>query len=230
MIKCVFSLCKAEYSVTPSLPDMLIPTHPLKGPSWAPSMTCPASLMVYPLSDEAKQRLVNIWGELRLARHKEKKARENKPSNGDGAGKSQPLNGDHDRNAPGNHSTEWHLGGRADEDIIPDATKYTRPPLGVLGQPLGRAEQAMASMSDILAQVASAINASEVSMAGMDGVKVEIQRARAGVAELMGESQSGTLQDWMAHLNTARDAVDSIQHSLMMGKELGETFARNIQA
>jgi hypothetical protein len=88
----------------------------------------------------------------------------------------------------------------------------------------------MATMGEVLSQAASAINAMDVSGAGLGGTKPELQRARQAIAEILGESVSGTLQDCLSNLNEALEEVEKAERAILMAKELAETFSRNIQA
>lgn len=253
MVRCPFGLCKANVDLVPTHPKDTLKTHQLDGPPRLPTMNCPASLMEFPLSDDAKNMLLDQYRD--LARHLVRDVDQHptmKPSPGvrrhverlldqlddymdtpHDIGKREPFKYIPDGpvyRGPEPGDPAWQVGGREDEEIIrPEEVKKGRIPLGVLGQGVGRGS-GMASMSEVLAQAASAINACDVAAAGIGGAKHEIQRARQAVAELLGESQSGTLQDWMANLNAALDNVEKSEQALLIGKELGETFSRNVQA
>jgi hypothetical protein len=223
----------------------IIKLHEIRHP--ALTGTCPASLMDYPLTDHAHELLeemrrndderVRVWSDQSAERRYQPRSR-SQPD-------SQSLRGPHRLGrepVTGDDEEDWVLGGRQDEDIIPQGQdrRGVVPPT-VHGEQLGRGT-GMASIEEIIGMMhAAAAHVGEAIAAAQDAenqlqVAVASLEETAGiVAQVRGTVQSGLLNSYVHGLNDGSEKVQvaatnirESRQSLEGALEAGEQFI-NIQ-
>jgi hypothetical protein len=261
--KCPFKLCKAFPWVNPIDPTFsnasrrLIQRHDFVNPDFdLPRFSCPASLMYHPLDRASAERLVQEMFRIMRAQAAAQQAKPNAglPANyastGDGI-KCLQCGGDHYPGQPhqpaksgpqgartsrlviGAGDDAWQLGGREDEEIIPDSSVpvegiVERIPLvvsGVLNGGTGMDKGA--SIAGVQAAVVKGQEAQAVVGSEGFGLEAHVQGVRAQVEGLLddaitmlkgviGQGESEKLSTAIAELSNARDNFNTMAHHVSL--------------
>lgn len=190
---------------------------------------CPGSLMPHPLTPEAKAAMDEQKKDLLAFIKRVDQSKTTVPfSTGKMAGPSQNLHqpGRLGRE-PEPKAPEWHLGGRVDEEVIPQhQTVRGKVPPGILGQPVGRIIGV--SVSDTVGTARKAMNEAEDAYQKLSDCLSKIQGARVKVIELLGEGNGETLTNWLTGLQQAGKAIGDSQVAIAAANEQGDRFISNL--
>lgn len=242
MIRCPFGMCSAVVDLIPTLPRDTIKTHELKGPPRLPVVNCPASLMGLPMTDAEHEALIEQYRDLAAQVARDAAPPVRTPAQQKGVDNLlnlvDHLGGDQEQidekikkayyRGPEPGDPAWQVGGRADEDVVPQGEVRTGIiPLGVRGQSIGRGSDM--SMAEMIGAIRSGVNATEVAIASCGGVRHEVERARDIVGSVLGDSQSESLENMMANFNQVLEDIREVESALAQAKEQGENYMQRMQ-
>ena len=224
---CPFEPCGRAVSIRDTKPQGTIEQHNLPGWSIRTSYDgpCPASLMPFPLTANAQQILIDQARDL-----EEMEARDDlrtaDPSN---VVELRPKPVSTNLRQPGrmgrepeNDSPAWGLGGREDEDVVPqgEVVKGKIPTTtqgvslgghGMIGTNAGITRQALNKTDDAISKLADA--------------KSIFHAIQDDISEL-GETE--TTKSWMAMLRNIDKLLEDAQHAALASKEHGEAFLNKL--
>lgn len=241
-ILCPYFFCSATVRVSPaSIPEnpdrSIIRLHAISHPLL--SGTCIASLMYFPITEEAQQRLNDqeYTDSSAISREIGKYVpdRVRAPEGDDVDTVFQSLFGVHspDPDVPPDPYM-WALGGRADEDIQPP--HFTRPKVrgDIIGVEVGKH---MASIDEVIASLTDAAVKGGEAIAVLNGMQSALERALGAIGEarntvghVMGQyAQSTILGEYQGLLSGAHDKaaglnqlMEEVKNSIIAGQEKGE--------
>lgn len=246
-LSCPYPLCGAVVQVTGTGPTpdhadlnaqfwkLLIPQHTLDHPRL--NGPCPASLMYFPIMFGSRE------AEILRERHEWDLRRLMILFDHDGedpsaeSNVSQSLRGPHRiGREPPPRSKDWHLKGRADEDIQPDAVLHPNAE-GIYGRVMGKM-----SLQDVLGALnGAAIKLGEGRASTADaldqlhGAQVAFVEARDMVIAAKGNVTSDTLDTYIAWcqgaINNITDAIANLERvdgSAAGAIEKGEEFSGRV--
>lgn len=182
--------------------------------------TCPASNMRYPFDGhvitmlERQARLDSRTIQTALA--DEERDQANRPQR-DGPGQStnhRGLTPHRMGREPELDSPDWHLGGREDEEIIPENTNPPVIPSHVYGKRLGTMttiNEVQAILNEANVNVGEAMGAANQAHDSLTAAREAITHAAGLIGGLLGSSSGSTLSDSLAGL---QGAADSMSHAL----------------
>jgi hypothetical protein len=228
-VKCPFLGCGAGVGVMQTKPDPLLSLHNLADYNGrASGVTCPASLMKWPLGkaetdalDEQQKTMDSPMSVLYLTQ--KVMALQQRKTTPD-CNCSEPLAGRLTDPAP--DSPNWHLGGREDEDIIPESEENSGiVPVGVYGSPIGRGS-GMASIIEVQAMLNASTIAGAEALEALSQAKDSVDRARAAIQEVLSTSMSHSLS---AALSNYGITLDRIGDAIVTVYEGGQNTERYMQ-
>jgi hypothetical protein len=225
-VTCPFPPCGGWPHILPYQPHALIESHQMFNYiNGSPEGTsCPASLMRWPLTatgmrvldeqEKAWEPHIEAW---RGPEHP-------RWATGDPAPlpPSQSLRGPHRMGRePPNGSKAWVLGGRKDEDVIPqEEERRGTVPQGVVGESIGG--------TGMLSELAGLINAAGANgseaRAAIGGAIEALERAKGAISEALGSGSSDTLNDYLTFLNRAITECQDVQGQIDAGHDKGQEY------